>query len=265
MTGSLVRLEDVCVDYGGVRALDMASFEIRPGEIVGVVGESGSGKTTALKAMMGLAPVASGEVFFDGEKITRLRSAARRRVWRDMQMVFQDPSASLSPHQSLGASIAEPMIAHGEARSAALDRSRKLLDLVGLDRDMADRRPDALSGGQRQRVAIARALALSPRLIVADEPMSALDVSVKAQIAGLFSDLRTRLGSAFLIVSHDLALISNIADRIIVMKDGRIVEEGPAADVIGSPTQPYTRRLRAACLDPQAVVRERFGEAETQP
>ena len=173
MTAPLVRLEDVCVDYGGARALDGVSFDIRPGEIVGIVGESGSGKTTALKAMMGLASVASGDVYFQGQEITRLRSTARRRVWRDMQMVFQDPSTSLSPYQSLGASIAEPMIAHGEARRIALDRAGDLLDLVGLDRDMADRRPDALSGGQRQRVAIARALALSPRLIVADEPMSA--------------------------------------------------------------------------------------------
>ncbi|MDP3378328.1 MAG: dipeptide/oligopeptide/nickel ABC transporter ATP-binding protein [Brevundimonas sp.] len=262
MTAPLIRLEEVSVEYKGFKALDRASLQVEPGQIVGIVGESGSGKSTALNAMMGLAPISEGEVFFGEERITHLRTSQRRRVWRDMQMIFQDPSTSLSPSRSLAASVAEPLIAHGENAVAARSRAAALLELVGLDAAMADRSPHALSGGQRQRVAIARALALSPRLIVADEPMSALDVSVKAQIAALFSDLRSRLGTAFLIVSHDLALMSAIADRIIVMKRGRIVEQGPASAVVEAPTQAYTQRLRAACLDPQEVIRARFSDTE---
>ena len=262
MTVPLIRLENVCVDYKGFRALDRVSFEVAPGEVVGIVGESGSGKTTALRAIMGLTPIAEGEVFFGEERITHMRPRQRRRVWRDMQMIFQDPSTSLSPYRSLTASIAEPLIAHGEVQAEAQNRAESLLDLVGLDRDMAGRRPHALSGGQRQRVAIARALALSPRLIVADEPMSSLDVSVKAQVGRLFSDLRSQLGTAFLIVSHDLALMFGMADRIIVMKHGRIVEQGPTSAIICSPAENYTRRLRAACLDPHAVIRARLGVQE---
>jgi ABC-type glutathione transport system ATPase component len=261
MNPPLAELNGVSVDYGRFRAIDDASFTINAGEIVGVVGESGSGKTTALRALMGLAPVSAGDARFEGRSIARLSTSQRRTVWRDMQMIFQDPSTSLSPYRSLGASIAEPMLAHGASRDEARERAEHLLDLVGLERSMTDRRPQALSGGQRQRVAIARALALEPRLIVADEPMSALDVSVKAQIADLFTDLRSRLNIAFLIVSHDLALMAGIADRIVVMKQGRIVEQGSAQAVIGSPTQAYTRRLKAACLDPRSVARVRFGES----
>lgn len=262
MTSPLVRLEQVCVEYGGAPALTNASLEVRPGEILGIVGESGSGKTTALKAMMGLCPITSGEVFFENDRITHLNAKGRRDVWRNMQMIFQDPSSSLSPNHSLLASIAEPLLAHGVGKAEAHERADSLLTLVGLDSDMGSRRPSALSGGQSQRVAIARALALSPRLIVADEPMSALDVSVKAQITKLFADLRAELGTAFLIVSHDLALMSGLADRLVVMKDGRIVEQGPASAMIRNPTDPYTRRLREACLDPQAVIRRRENAAE---
>lgn len=260
MTPPLAELSAVSVDYDGFRALEAASFSIHPGEIVGVVGESGSGKTTALRALMGLTPIASGDIRFDGAPITRLSSRKRRLIWRDMQMIFQDPSTSLSPGQSLAASIAEPMRAHGAGRIEARRRAEHLLDLVGLDETMADRRPDALSGGQRQRVAIARALALEPRLIVADEPMSALDVSIKAQVAALFSQLRSKLDASFLIVSHDLALMSEIADRIVVMRAGRIVEQGPARTVIDAPAEAYTRRLRDACLNPETVARRRFGD-----
>jgi len=253
----LAALEDVTVRYGGFRALDRVSLHVGAGEIVGLVGESGSGKTTAVRALMGLVPVASGRTLFEGSEITHLTGAARRDLWRRMQMVFQDPGASLSPRMTLAAIVAEPLRAHGMDKTAAQSRARDLLVQVGLPGDAADRRAAALSGGQRQRVAIARALALKPALVVADEPMSALDVSVKAQIAELFLDLRDRTGVSFVIVSHDLALVTQIADRVVVMREGRVVEEGVAREVIAAPRETYTRDLRDACLDPVEVVRAR--------
>jgi peptide/nickel transport system ATP-binding protein len=255
----IAALEAVSVDYGGFRALDRVSLDVARGEIVGLVGESGSGKTTAVRALMGLAAASEGRIVFDGAAIGGLKGGARRKVWRRMQMVFQDPGASLSPRMSLADIVAEPMRAHGDAAAAARARALDLLAQVGLPQDFAARGPAALSGGQRQRVAVARALALKPDLLVADEPMSALDVSVKAQIARLFVDLRDRTGVAMLIVSHDLALMSQIADRIVVMQGGRVVEAGPARALIERPADPYTRSLRDACLDPRAVLAARDG------
>jgi ABC-type glutathione transport system ATPase component len=221
------------------------------------VGESGSGKTTSIRALMGLVPASGGTVRFDGQDITKLTGSARRDVWRRMQMVFQDPSASLSPRLCVGAIIAEPLIAHGETPAAARARVAELLRDVGLPPGSIDGRATALSGGQRQRVAIARALALKPDVIVADEPMSALDVSVKAQIAALFLDLRDRTGATFLIVAHDLALMGQIADRLVVMRSGKIVEQGEARQIIEAPQDAYTRALRDACLDPLRIASAR--------
>lgn len=254
MTGPLVQIDNLTVDYGAARVLHGVNLTVSRGEIVGVVGESGSGKTTVLRALLGLTPVADGSIRFDGEDITLLKSGARRRVWRRMQMIFQDPAASLSPWLSIGQTIAEPLRAHGQSREAARARSMELLAEVGLRDDVHDRPVMALSGGQRQRVAVARALAIRPDLIVADEPMSALDASVKAQITELFAELRDRTGAAFLIVAHDLALMAQLADRLVVMRQGRVVEAGPARDVVGAPAQDYTRGLVEACLDPLAVL-----------
>ncbi|WP_439533832.1 ABC transporter ATP-binding protein [Polymorphobacter sp.] len=254
MTAPLLALSDVGVRYGGHQALSALSFTVAPGEIVALIGESGSGKTTAARAIMGLVPVASGHIHFHGADTTHARGAARRALWAEMQMVFQDPSASLSPRLDVGAIIAEPLQAHGHATAAARSRAAALLVLVGLPASAIAARPTALSGGQRQRVAIARALALAPKLIVADEPMSALDVSVKAQIATLFLDIRDRTGTAFLIVAHDLALMAGIADSAVVLQGGRLVEAGPMAAMMTAPAQPYTRMLRDACLDPFAIV-----------
>lgn len=254
MTEHLAALENVVVEYGGFRALHGVSLGVAKGEILGVVGESGSGKTTALRVLMGLTPVTAGTVRFAGQDITHARGAARRRTWRRMQMVFQDPAASLSPHLSIGQSIAEPLRAHGAGREQARARVLELLAEVGLGAEAHDRLPSALSGGQRQRVAVARALALKPELIVADEPMSALDASVKAQIAALFAELRDRTGATFLIVAHDLALMAQLADRLVVMQGGRVVEDAPAREIAEAPRDPYTRRLRDACLDPILVL-----------
>lgn len=253
----LAALKNVGVRYGGFQALRGVSLHVAPGEIVGLVGESGSGKTTAVRALMGLVPISDGAAWFEGREITHLSGRARRDLWRRMQMVFQDPSASLSGRMSLAAIVAEPLLAHGTPKAAALQRAKELLMQVGLPADAAERRPTALSGGQRQRVAIARALALEPALVVADEPMSALDVSVKAQIAALFLRLRDTTGVSFIIVSHDLALMSQIADRVVVMRNGLVVEDGRARDVIAAPREAYTRELRDACLDPAQVVAAR--------
>jgi peptide/nickel transport system ATP-binding protein len=250
MTGPLLELEGASVRYGRMQALDDVSFTVGEGEIVALIGESGSGKTTAIRALMGLVPLSAGRVRLSGADITVLNSAARRQVWRQMQLVFQDPSASLSPRLTIGEIIAEPLVAHGMALGASLQRAAALLDQVGLPASSINRRVTALSGGQRQRVAIARALALEPRLIIADEPMSALDVSVKAQIANLFLDLREATGCAFLIVSHDLALMAQLADRAVVLAGGKLIESGPITVMLADPQQPQTRALRDACLDP---------------
>lgn len=256
MTGPppLLRLDGVGVRYGAVHALADLSFAMHPGEIVALIGESGSGKTTAARAVMGLVPVSAGRIWLDAQDITHLSGAARRACWARMQMVFQDPSASLSPRLDGIEIVAEPMLAHGHDRLAVQARVGQLFDLVGLPAAALHRRASALSGGQRQRLAIARALALQPQLVVADEPMSALDVSVKAQIAALFLDIREATGTAFLIIAHDLALMAQIADRALVLDRGRLVEAGPIAALLEAPREAYTAMLRDACLDPFALV-----------
>jgi ABC-type glutathione transport system ATPase component len=225
------------------------SLRCDAGRTLGLVGESGSGKTTLARAIFGMVPAASGTVRVFGREWAELDAAERKRMRRRVQMVFQDPYASLNPMMTIGDAIAEPLVVHGLGdRSARAARVGELLGLVGLPADFAARHPAQLSGGQRQRVAIARALAPGPELLVCDEPVSALDVSVQAQILNLLKSLQQRLGLAMLFISHDLAVIRFIAHAIAVIQEGRIVEQGPRAQVLDAPSHPYTRALFAAGL-----------------
>ncbi len=239
-------------------ALRGVSFAIASGQTLGFVGESGSGKTTAGRIVARLVQPDAGRILFDGTDWLALSGAALRQRRRHLQVVFQDPQNSLNPRMRAGAQIAEPLRVQGLARGRVLtERVRQLLADVGLGAETASRFPSDLSGGQRQRVAIARALATSPRLVVCDEPVSALDVSVGAQIVNLLLDLRERAGLSYLFISHDLAVVSRIADRIAVFYLGAIVEEGPAREVIGRPLHPYARALVDAAVesDPSAPPR----------
>ncbi len=227
-----------------LRAVQDVSLAVQPGEVVGLVGESGSGKSTLGRLALRLLPPSAGTVSFAGEDLAALSTAALRARRRDMQMVFQDPFASLNPRRSIGGAIAEVLalhrLPHGTAEvTAALGR-------VGLEAGDAARRPRQFSGGQRQRIAIARALATQPRLLVADEPVSALDVSVQAGILALLQGLRAELGLAMLFISHDLGVVEAMADRIVVLYLGRVMESGPARQVFGQPRHPYTAALLAA-------------------
>jgi oligopeptide/dipeptide ABC transporter ATP-binding protein len=232
---------------GYLPALRGVDFEVSAGRTLALVGESGSGKTTAARIVARLTDPDAGSVRFDGEDWLALRGAALRRKRRDLQIVFQDPATSLNPRMRAGDQIAEPLRVQRMARGRELaSRVRELLGDVGLAAEIGDRFPAELSGGQRQRVAIARALATRPRLVVCDEPASALDPSIGAQILNLLIDLRERTGVAYLFISHDLAVVSRIADEIAVLYRGRIVERGPASGVLSSPLHPYTAALLAA-------------------
>jgi ABC-type oligopeptide transport system ATPase subunit len=230
-----------------VTAVGPVSFTVETGEMFGLVGESGSGKTTTARCLLRLLEPTSGEVLFKGEDVLQY-DAGRLRAWRrDVQMVFQDPYASLNPRMRVDAIVREPLDIHRVGSHA--DRTARvgeLLALVGLDGSAAVRYPDAFSGGQRQRIALARALALSPSLIVADEPVSALDMSIQAQVVGLLLDLRQRLGLACLFIAHDLRLVQCICTRVAVMYRGRIVEMAPVARLFSEAVHPYTRALLAA-------------------
>jgi oligopeptide/dipeptide ABC transporter ATP-binding protein len=236
-------------DRGTVRAVDDISFAIEPGKTLGVVGESGCGKTTTAKLVLGLEAPTGGTMRFDGHDLASLDKAGRRQYRRSVQAVFQDPFASLNPRMRISAIIAEPLttnetITPADVRQRVLD----LLDLVGLPQRSADLFPHEFSGGQRQRIAIARALSLSPKLIVLDEPVSALDVSIRAQILNLLSDLQDRLGVSYFFIAHDLAAVAHMSHTIAVMYLGRIVEFGDAREVANNPQHPYTRALFAASL-----------------
>ncbi|QEL27157.1 ABC transporter ATP-binding protein (plasmid) [Bosea sp. F3-2] len=228
------------------RALDTVSFRLAPGETLGVVGESGSGKTSLAKTLLRFETPDSGRILFKGRNIAGLGGAELREMRRHIQMVFQDPYKSLNPRRRIGQSLIEGPVQHGVSRAKALARAEELMELVGLRRDALDRFPHEFSGGQRQRICIARALAMEPSVIVADEAVSALDVSVQAQVLRLFEDLQKRLGFAMIFVTHDLRVASNICDRIAVMQRGRIVEIGPSRHVFEEPEASYTRELLAA-------------------
>jgi len=234
-----------------VHAVENVSFSVNRGEVVGLVGESGSGKSTIGRLILRAIDVTSGSIVFDGTPIEAMSQRALRPLRRRMQMVFQDPYASLNPRLRVSDIIGEAIDVHGLARGAArAARIAELLNIVGLEAGHADRFPHEFSGGQRQRIGIARALAVEPDLIIADEPVSALDVSVQAQVLNLLQDLRLRFGMAMLFISHDLDVIRLICDRIVVLYLGRIMEIGPAEIVCGSPAHPYTQALLAAVPRP---------------
>jgi ABC-type oligopeptide transport system ATPase subunit len=236
---------------GWVKAVDDVSFRIAAGETLGLVGESGCGKTTVGRTILRLIPPTGGKVLFRGRSIFELSGPEMRTLRREMQIIFQDPVGSLNPRMRVGRIVGEPLLVHGLARGDDLRaRVKGLLERCGLWAEAADRYPHEFSGGQRQRIGIARALALNPRLIVCDEPTSALDVSIQSQILNLLDDLQDEFGLSYLFISHDMAVVHHLCDRIAVMLDGRIVEQGPRDQVINDPQHDYTRSLLAAVPQP---------------
>jgi oligopeptide/dipeptide ABC transporter ATP-binding protein len=268
VTTPLVEVEDLSVRFDVGRsgfwgqhrqflsAVDQISISIAQGEVLGLVGESGSGKTTTGRAILRRAPIASGSIHFKGEDITNISGESLRRLRRHMQPVFQDPYGSLNPKQSVLELVAEPLLVHGliddveEARKDA----QEFLDLVGMPKDSMDRYPHAFSGGQLQRIGIARALALKPEFLVADEPVSALDVSIQAQIVNLLQDLRSELNLTYLFIAHDLSVVRHISDRIAIMYAGQLVEVADKDAAYERPTHPYTQALLSAVPIPDPVI-----------
>ncbi len=239
MTGKGLVFEDVTVRYGPTTAVDAVSLTVPPGQVVGLVGESGSGKSTLARAAVGLAPYSGGRILLDGAPVP---TRGRRRP---LQMVFQDPYSSLDPRMSIGESVAEAM-PPGTSRAQRRAEVERLLELVHLDPTRAGARPSELSGGQRQRVALARALAGQPQVVIADEITSALDVSIQGAVLNLVRELQAELGLSMLFISHNLAVVRYVATHVAVMRDGRIVEQGPTAQVLAAPDHDYTRELLAA-------------------
>ena len=264
----LLSVEDLVTRYGlrgggEVRAVDRVSLELARGETLGIVGESGCGKSTLARTILRLVAPSEGRIVFDGRDVTRLSGRSLRAFRRDAQMVFQDPFASLDPRWRVGDILAEPLAIHGiGTRAERRARVAELLSLVGLEAGAARRYPHEFSGGQRQRIAIARAMVLEPKFVMLDEPTSALDMSVQAQIVDLLRDLQRRHGLAYLFISHDLAVVRAISDRVAVMYLGQIVERGAAEDVLASPAHPYTQALLAAAPSLSAATAAR---TETPP
>ena len=269
--GNLIEVENLKVYFpiragifktvqGTVKAVDDITFEVRRGETLGLVGESGCGKSTTGRAMIRLREPTAGKVSFDGVELMTLKSGPLRRLRRRMQIIFQDPYGSLDPRMTVGAIISEPIdthhLAEGEKKRA---RVAELLKMVGLDPTYVNRYPHEFSGGQRQRIGVARALAVEPEFIVCDEPISALDVSIQAQVLNLLTDLRDRLGLTYLFIAHDLSVVKHISDRVAVMYLGKIVEIGPPDVIYAAPAHPYTRALLSAVPvpDPQMERKRR--------
>jgi len=239
------------------RAVDEIGFDLFPGETFGLVGESGCGKSTTAKLILRLIEADSGEIVYEDQELTRLTQKELRSLRRNLQMVFQDPYASLNPRMTIGDIVAEPIVIHGLAKGNAIrELAGKLLTTVGLGTEHLDRYPHEFSGGQRQRICIARALALKPKLIVADEPVSALDLSIQAQIINLLSDIQQEFGLTYLFISHDLSVIEHICDRVAVMYLGRIVELAPTKDLYRAPRHPYTEALIQAVPQPDPFRRQ---------
>jgi peptide/nickel transport system ATP-binding protein len=271
MNGNLVEVENLKVWFpiksgivldrhiGDIKAVDDVTFEIRRGETLGLVGESGCGKSTVGRTILRLYQPTDGKIRFDGQDITNLRESELRPLRRRMQMVFQDPFASLNPRHSVGRIVGEPLRVHGLAKRRQVGkRVRELLEIVGLPADAAGRYPHEFSGGQRQRIGLARSLALNPDFIVCDEPVSALDVSIQAQIINLLEGLQTDFDLTYLFIAHDLAVVRHISDRIAVMYLGWIVEISPAEELYDNPLHPYTISLLSAVPIPDpAVERDR--------
>jgi oligopeptide transport system ATP-binding protein len=259
---ALLEAERVSVHFptktGGIRAVEEVSFDLALGETLGIVGESGCGKSTLARALLRLIEPTAGSIRFAGENLRALGARELRRRRRDMQLVFQDPFASLDPRCTVAATLEEPLIVHGQGDKASRRaRVAELLNQVGLEPAAASRYPHEFSGGQRQRIAIARAIALRPKLVIADEPVSALDVSIQSQIINLLVDLRQKLGLAFVFISHDLAVVRLVSRRIAVMYLGRVVELATSEALFAAPQHPYTQALLAAIPEPVPGGRRR--------
>jgi oligopeptide transport system ATP-binding protein len=251
---------------GAVKAVDGVSFDLYPGETLGIVGESGCGKSTVAKLLMNLEQATSGEVFYKGQDITKLSGKALKAVRRNIQMVFQDPYTSLNPRMTVGDIIGEPFDIHPEVAPKG-DRRRRvqdLLDVVGLNPEYVNRYPHQFSGGQRQRIGIARGLALNPEIIICDEPVSALDVSVQAQVVNLMERLQAEFGLSYLFIAHDLSIVRHISDRVGVMYLGRMAEIGTDTEIYEHPTHPYTQALLSAVPVPDPEARERRGGSSAE-
>jgi oligopeptide transport system ATP-binding protein len=272
MSAPLLEVRNLRKIYGGrgprdhvVRAVDGVSFDVHEAETFGLVGESGCGKSTVARCVVQLIRPSEGEIRYAARNLLKLSGAELKQVRREIQMIFQDPYSSLDPRMSIRATLLEPLEIHGAgSREEREKRVRELLDLVGLPEAALTKYPHEFSGGQRQRIGIARALALSPRLVIADEPVSALDLSIRAQVINLMADLQERLGLAYLFIAHDLTLVRHVCHRVAVMRGGQIVELADTEELFRNPTHPYTRRLLDAIPIPDPEQRYRR-EGEPTP